>query len=225
MRPRVAPRPASFRCTGDGASKRLECTNPSDLQRAQRVNLRVAPHLLFCDASESLMHPRLPGSASSGIADGEPASCLAFSLPRLPLVDGSSSCLAQRTLRRRRRCVCVTSASCPADCSASCSYGWADVTPRLEANLASPAMPRMNLCSRPAPAHSRLTLDAISTEPRRSQPAPAVERCAQSDFASSCLRGTAFPIPWRSPTGEELRMVESVEASAKKELICGFHQL
>jgi len=62
----------------------------------------------------------------------------------------------------------ATSTGCPA----SCGHGWADVTPRLKANLASPARPRMNLCFLPAPAHSRLTLDAISIEPRTPLPAP-----------------------------------------------------
>jgi hypothetical protein len=217
MLPRVAPRRASFRCTGDGASSCLESPILL-LRRAQLMNLRVAPHLLFCDASESLMRPRVaPHNAPSGISDGEFAGCPAHSLPRLPLADGSASFLAQRSCLRRHRCVYGLRAGCPTACLVSCSYGWADVTPRLDSNLASPARPRMNLCFQPAPAHSPLALDAITIKPHTPQPAPAMEFRAQSDSAPSCQRGTAFPIPWRSPTEKELRPVKSVEASAKKE--------
>jgi hypothetical protein len=74
-------------------------SHPSALQQ---MNLRVAPHLLCCD---TLMRPRLPAAASSGIAGGEFAGCPALPLPRLPLAVAAASCLAQRTLRRLHRCV------------------------------------------------------------------------------------------------------------------------
>jgi len=44
-----------------------------------------------------------------------------------------------------------------------CLGCWADNDSRPDSKLASPAMPRMNLRAQPAPAHSRLTLDAFST--------------------------------------------------------------
>ena len=115
MRPRVSSRPAFFRCSGDGASRRLESSilRPSALWRAQRVNLRVAPHLLCCDASES---PRLRDSDASAVARSPH-----LHLPALPAVSSrvaprslipgchrrmaAASCLAQHTLRRRPRCV------------------------------------------------------------------------------------------------------------------------
>jgi len=235
MLPQVSSRPASFRCTGDEASKRLESLilrplGPSSLRRAQSVNLRVSPFLLFCDASES---PSLRVSDASAVARSS-------HLPALPMVSSrvsprarSLGChwlMATRVASHGTSSGSALSASadypagCPAACLASCGYGWSDMTPRPITNLASPARPWMNLCFLPAPAHSLLALDAISIEsqtPCRCRPGAR----ARSDSASSCQRGTAFPIPWRSPTEEELRTVESVEASAKKELICGFHQL
>jgi len=54
-------------------------------------------------------------------------------------------------------------------------------------------------------------------------PSPAWGCPTQPSFALSCLAGTAFPIPCMSPTGEELRPLQSVEASAKSRKTCGFH--
>src|ERR1035437_7132699 len=114
-------------------------------------------------------------------------------LPALPMVSPRVAPRARSLGYPWRMAPRVASHSTPSDgaiaastgCPASRSYGWADLTPRLKANLASPARPWMNLCFLPAPAHSLLALDVISLEPRTSLPSPAVERRARSDFASS----------------------------------------
>jgi len=195
-----------FRCAGDGASS---CLESRDSSASQFMNLRVTPHLLFCDASESLMRPRVaPHSASSGSADGEFTVARALAPPAAPWR------MAPRVASHSAPSGGANTAS--TGCPISCSFGWDDLTPRLKTNLASPARPRMNLRFLPAPAHSRLALDVILIEPGTPLPSPAGERRARSCIASSCQGGTAFPIPWRPPTDDYRRPVESVDTSAKQ---------
>ena len=136
-----------------------------DPSASQSMNLRVAPHLLFCDASESLMRPRyariphlpaLPTVSSRVAPRSLIPGCHCWMAPRVASHSAPSGGAIAASANH--------SAGCPAACLTSCGHGWADVTPRLKANLASPAWPRMNLCLLPAPAHSPLALDAISIE-------------------------------------------------------------
>ncbi len=124
----------------------LRCASKSPiLRRAQPMNLRVSPHLL-----------------SSATPSNARAVARTAHLPVLPTVSlrvaphslspGCRWRLAPRVSSHSspsRGALAASanhSAGCPAARLTSCSYGWADVTPRLKSNLASPAWPRMNLC-------------------------------------------------------------------------------
>ena len=137
------------------------------------MELRVAsnPRSFSIAVYESTGCPASPLLRRLRVSDASAVARIPH-LPALPTVNSRVAPRARSPGCHRRMAPRVASHSAPSGgaiaaytgCPASCSYGWADVTPRLKANLASPAWPRMNLCLRPAPAHSRLALDAISIE-------------------------------------------------------------
>jgi hypothetical protein len=164
MRPRVSPRRAS---SAVPAMELRSASNPPSFDPLARA----AYESPGCPASPLLQRLRVSDA---------PAVSRTAHLPAVPTVSSRVAPRARSLGCPRRAAPRVSSHSAPAGgaiassadypagfpaaCLTSCSHGWADVTPRLLANLASPAWPRMNLCFRPAPAHSRLALDAISIE-------------------------------------------------------------
>jgi hypothetical protein len=83
----------------------------------------------------------------------------------------------------------------------------------------------MNLHVQSGLARSCSALDAFSISFGFLLPQPtAVSDCRfQFNPASSCLPGTAFPIPCKVTNWLESRPVQSVDTSAKRDETCGFH--
>ena len=117
-------------------------------------------------------------------------------------------------------------ASASSERSESCVYGWADddFPARLELCIPGPR-PWMNLRVQSGLARSCSALDAFSISFGFLLPQPtAVSDCRfQFNPASSCLPGTAFPIPCKVTNWMEIRLVQSVDTSAKRDETCGFH--
>jgi hypothetical protein len=98
--------------------------------------------------------------------------------------------------------------------------------PRLVRTLHPLAMPRMNLRAQPGLAHSYLILGASSISIRLSTFRTSR---ACTDYLNWVLHLPArlelrFQFPTGSSTEKESRAVQSVEASGKSGIICGYHQ-
>ena len=154
-------------------------------------------------------------------------------LPALPMVSPRVAPRARSLGYPWRMATRVASHSTPsggaiaasAGCPASCGYGWADLTPRLKANLASPAWPWMNLCFPPAPAHSLLALDAITIEPRTSLPLPAGSAALNRILHRSASVELRFQFPGGHQLERSLDRSNLWKQVEKRVLICGFHQM
>jgi len=156
-----------------------------------------------------------PNPASSGSADGESPGCPKASLLRRRVMD-----LRVSPNFAPSGCAAHASSGCPE----SCTCGWVDDDSPIVLELCILGLSRdesscpTGSCTFPPNPGCFLNLKSTSTA------VAGYGSPSSTNSASSAWLELRSQFPTGSPTGMELRMVRSVEASAKNGLICGFHQ-